>query len=96
MIVFVQDPFVQDYVGGGELTTQAIIEATKIPVLTINSQRLTKQIIDQHKEKYWIFGNCASLANDILLYACKNLNYSVIEYDYKFCSYRLREKHIAA
>jgi len=96
MIVFVQDLFVQDYVGGGELTTQAIIEATKIPVLTINSQRLTKQIIDQHKEKYWIFGNCASLANDILLYACKNLNYSVIEYDYKFCSYRLREKHIAA
>ena len=96
MIVFVQDVFIQDYVGGGELTTQAIIDATKIPILTIHSQKLTKQIINQHRDKYWIFGNCAGLSNDILLYACRNLSYSVIEYDYKFCSYRLREKHIAA
>ena len=96
MIVFVQDLFVQDYVGGGELTTQAIIEATKIPILTVHSQKVTKQIIDQHKDKYWIFGNCAGLPNDIILYVCKNLNYTVIEYDYKFCSYRLPEKHIAS
>ena len=96
MIVFVQDLFVQDYAGGGELTTQAIIEATKIPILTIHSQKLTKKIIDQHQGKYWIFGNCVGLSNDILLYVSKNLNYSVIEYDYKFCSYRLREKHIDA
>jgi len=96
MIIFVQDLFVDDYVGGGELTTQAIIDGTKLPVACVRSHQLTKQIIDTYKDRYWIFGNCAGMSNDILLYACKNLEYSVIEYDYKFCSYRLREKHIAA
>ena len=42
------------------------------------------------------FANFSSLSDECLLYAAKNLNYSVLEYDYKFCKYRSIEKHIAA
>jgi len=92
----VSDLFVSDYVGGGELTTEAIIEGTNIPVIKAHSASLTKEVIDNFSDRYWIFGNCANISTELLLHITKTLNYSVIEYDYKFCSYRLREKHIAA
>ena len=37
------------------------------------------------KDAFWIFGNYASVPEKCLLYAAKNLNYSVLEYDYKYC-----------
>tara|TARA_B100000085_G_scaffold283356_1_gene313839 strand:- start:7492 stop:9117 length:1626 start_codon:yes stop_codon:yes gene_type:complete len=96
MFVFVSDLFVEDYVGGAELTTDAILQEIDIPVLTIKSADLNKKIIDTLKDRYWIFGNFASLSTELILYCCKNLQYSVIEYDYKYCKYRLPQKHIAA
>tara|TARA_B100000073_G_scaffold300187_1_gene266482 strand:+ start:1088 stop:2695 length:1608 start_codon:yes stop_codon:yes gene_type:complete len=94
MFVFVSDLFVEDYVGGGELTTAAIIEASDIPIKTIRSNNLTRPIVDQYRDHHWIFGNFSGLSIEMILYCCKNLQYSVIEYDYKYCSYRLPEKHI--
>lgn len=96
MFVFVSDLFVEDYIGGGELTTAAIMQNSKIPIKTIRSSNLTKPIVDQHKDHHWIFGNFSALSVELILYCCKNLTYSVIEYDYKYCSYRLPEKHIKA
>ena len=96
MFVFVSDLFVEDYVGGGELTTAAIMQNSKIPIKTIRSNNLTKPIIDKYKDHHWIFGNFSALSIELILYCCKNLTYSVIEYDYKYCSYRLPEKHIKA
>ena len=93
MYVFVSDLFVQDYVGGGELTTDAILKKTNFPIGTIHSKDVSKEIVDAHKNKHWIFGNFASLTTEMILYCCKNLQYSVIEYDYKYCLYRLPEKH---
>jgi len=95
MFVFVSDYFVQDYSGGAELTTDAIIKGTRFPVLTIHSSTLTRSYIDAHRDKYWIFGNFSALDNRTILYCCKNLKYSIIEYDYKYCDYRLPQKHIA-
>ena len=40
MILFVSDLFVKDYVGGGELSTQALIETSLLPVAQINSRYL--------------------------------------------------------
>ena len=88
--------FVDDYAGGGELTTEAIINKTDLPVIRIHASKLTKQIIDKFKDRHWIFGNFSALALETIFYCCKNLNYSIIEYDYKYCSYRLPQKHIAA
>lgn len=96
MIVFVSDLFVDDYVGGGELTTEAIIDKTSIPVLKIHASKITPQIVDALKDRHWIFGNFSALSLETILHCCKNLNYSIIEYDYKYCLYRLPQKHIAA
>ena len=94
MVIFVSDLFVKDYVGGGELSTQALIESCLLPSAQINSKFLTPEIMQQHKDAYWIFANFSELSLQCIVYAIKNLHYSVIEYDYKYCKYRSPEKHI--
>jgi len=95
-IVFVSDLFVDQYAGGAELTTEAII--SKAPqnykVQKINCNELTNSFIDQNKEAHYIICNFSSLDNKIKINICKNVNYSMIEYDYKFCKYRSIEKHL--
>lgn len=54
MIVFVSDLFVKDYVGGGELSTQALIETSLMPVAQINSRFLTVEIMSQYPNAFWI------------------------------------------
>ena len=96
MFIFVSDLFLSDYVGGGELTTDAIIKGTKVPVNTVHSSQITKEIVDDHRDRHWIFGNFDSMSTEMILYCCKNLKYSVIEYDYKYCHFRSSQKHIVA
>ena len=96
MIVFVADAFKEDYPGGAELTTEALIEAGLLPARKIHSRNLTYQHIEAFKNHHWVFGNFSEV-NDLFLLECvKKLSYSVLEYDYKFCKYRSREKHIKA
>ena len=96
MIVFVADVFKEDYPGGAELTTDALIDANLLPARKIHSRDLSYQQIAAYKNCHWIFGNFSEV-NDLLLMECiKKLNYSVLEYDYKFCKYRSMEKHIKA
>ena len=94
MVIFVSDLFVKDYVGGGELSTQALIESCLLPVAQINSRFCTPEIMEKHKNAFWVFANFSELSLQCILYAIKNLSYSVIEYDYKYCKYRSPEKHI--
>ena len=86
--------FVENYVGGAELTSEAIIQDGLLPIGKINSRSITSQIMEQHKNSFWIFGNFADLKDEHILYAIKNLQYSVLEYDYKYCTFRSPEKHI--
>ena len=95
MIIFVSDIFAHQYVGGAELTTEAIIKGTDLPVLKLNSSQITHEHIDRLSDFYWIFGNFAQIPHDILMEITTKLNYTVIEYDYKFCKFRLPEKHEA-
>lgn len=94
MVVFVSDLFVKDYIGGGELSTQTLIETCLLPVAQVNSQHLTTEMMKSYKNAHWVFGNFTQVGLDCLVYAIKNLSYTVIEYDYKFCKYRSPEKHI--
>ena len=96
MIIFVSDAFVEQYQGGGELTSEAIIEASYFPVNKVLSNQVTVELMEKHKNAYWIFGNFAGLAKACMLHALKNLDYSIIEYDYKFCKFRSTKKHISA
>ncbi len=88
--------FVEDYVGGGELTSEAIIQSSLIPVKKVHSHSVTVNQMKQNKDKFWVFGNFSSLKEECVLYAAQNLSYSVLEYDYKLCKYRSPEKHIIA
>ena len=93
MIVFVSDLFVKDYVGGGELSTQSLIETCLLPPAQINSRFLTIEMMEQQRDSFWIFGNFSELNIACMVYAIKNLNYAILEYDYKYCRYRSPEKH---
>tara|TARA_Y100000296_G_scaffold87387_1_gene132913 strand:+ start:1797 stop:3410 length:1614 start_codon:yes stop_codon:yes gene_type:complete len=94
MIIFAADAFVEHYVGGAELTTEAVIEKSLTPTYKILCNSLTPMEMSEGKDFFWIFANFSSLSDECLLYAAQNLNYSVLEYDYKFCKYRSIEKHI--
>jgi hypothetical protein len=90
--VFVSDYFIEDFIGGAELTSDAILQACS-SYKTIRSAELTKEKIEKYKNCFWIFGNIAAAKEEMLLSAAKNLNYCVLEYDYKYCKYRSPEKH---
>ena len=94
MIFFVADLFVENYKGGAELTTEAIYQSSLLPVNKVHSSSINLNVLKQYKDSFWIFGNFADLSEDCLLYAIKNLKYSVLEYDYKYCTYRSPGKHI--
>ena len=95
MIIFIADAFLRDYSGGAELTTDAIIKDSFVPTLQTYTQFMTVGAMKQHKNAFWIFGNFANLSEECLVYAAKNLNYSILEYDYKYCIHRSPEKHIS-
>ena len=86
--------FVEDYVGGAELTSEAIIQNSLLPVHKVHSQSVTPQLMKKYSNSYWIFGNFSNLNQHCIVHAIKNLNYSVLEYDYKFCKLRSPEKHM--
>ena len=96
MIIFAADAFKEHYTGGAELTTEAIIQTSLLPTAKILTNQVTPDLMEKTKEAFWVFGNFQNLSDVSMLYAIKNLNYSVLEYDYKFCKYRSPEKHISA
>ncbi len=96
MIVFAADAFVEHYVGGAELTTQALIESALYPSARAVTGHTNVDLMKDMKNSFWIFGNFANLSDECLMYAIKNLNYSVLEYDYKYCVHRSPEKHAIA
>jgi hypothetical protein len=97
MIFFVADSFAEHYEGGAELTTEAIIQGSFFPcnkILSSNPKLI--KTMKEHPSSFWIFGNFSQIPEGTLLYAAKNINYSVLEYDYKYCKYRSSGKHIEA
>ena len=95
-IIFVADMFAENYVGGAELTTQALIDSSEFEVFKLLSSQVTMELLESGISKYWIFGNFANLNYELIPSIVANLKYSVLEYDYKYCKYRSPEKHIIA
>jgi glycosyltransferase involved in cell wall biosynthesis len=92
-VVVVADMFVEDYVGGAELTTEAIINSCPLNVFKVHSKFVDLELLEQGHEKYWVFGNFSFLDLELLPTIVANMKYSILEYDYKFCKYRSPEKH---
>jgi len=96
-IIVVADMFSADYGGGAELTTDAIISYAPqgVQVERQHCKLLTTEEANNNKDAHWIVCNFASLEDQMKVFFCKNLTYSIIEYDYKLCAHRSLEKHRA-
>jgi glycosyltransferase involved in cell wall biosynthesis len=92
-VIFVSDMFVEDYVGGAELTSEALIQASPFEVFKLHSKDVTLELLKQGVDKFWIFGNFAEMNVDLIPNIIANLKYSIVEYDYKYCRARSPEKH---
>lgn len=92
-VIFVADMFVQDYVGGAELTSEALIAASPVEVFKLHSKHVTMELLREGADRFWVFGNFAELNPQLIPSIIGNLRYSILEYDYKFCRARSPEKH---
>jgi len=95
-VVFVADLFAEHYVGGAELTTQALIDECPLPYVKILSRDLNVGLLKEGVDKFWVFGNFAQINPELIPSIIGNLKYTVLEYDYKYCRYRSPEKHETA
>ena len=92
-VIFVSDMFVEDYVGGAELTSESLITSCPFKIQKVKSRDVTIELLSAGHEKYWVFGNFSAMDAKLIPSIVANLNYSVLEYDYKYCKYRSPEKH---
>lgn len=92
-VVWVSDLFADDYVGGAELTSEALIKSSPFNVFRLHSKDVSMNLLQKGQNLLWIFGNFAQLDLNLIPAICINMKYSIIEYDYKFCKYRSIEKH---
>ena len=93
-IVFVADMFVEDYAGGAELTTQALIDSSPFTIFKLHSKDVSQELLEQGHRKFWIFGNFAAMDMNLIPSIVANMSYAILEYDYKYCRYRSPEKHL--
>ena len=92
-VIFVSDMFVEDYVGGAELTSEALISSSPFKVFKLHSKDVTVELLEKGHQCHWVFGNFAAMNLELVPTIVSNMNYSVLEYDYKYCRYRSPEKH---
>ena len=93
-IVFVADLFADQFTGGAELTTQAIIESCPFEYVRFNAKDVTIATLQEYQNCFWIFGNATSLNMQLVPSIVGNIKYAILEYDYKFCKHRSIEKHL--
>jgi len=92
-IIVVADLFSDQYIGGAELTTQALIDSSPFKVFRLKSKDVSLELLEKGHRCHWIFGNFATMDINLIPTIVANMNYSVLEYDYKYCKYRSPEKH---
>lgn len=93
--VWVEDFFVEEILGGAELTSDAIIRGCNPQrIKHLHSQSLTETLVKTNQHKVWIFGNQTQVPLYLLdMFMTYNIRYYFFEYDYKPCIYRSIKKH---
>jgi hypothetical protein len=93
--VWVEDFFVEEILGGAELTSDAIIRGCNPQrIKHLHSQSLTETLVKTNQHKTWIFGNQTQVPFYLLhMFMTYNIRYYFFEYDYKPCIYRSIKKH---
>ena len=87
--IFVSDLFVEDYPGGAEMTLDNLMRYCPGKFGKIHSEKLTVDLLKSYKDAKWIFGNMTKLdPNAIVALGQLDINYSFVEFDYKYCKHR--------
>jgi hypothetical protein len=93
-VIFVADFFAEDLIGGAELTSEAIIKASPYKLFKLHSHSLTQNMLKQHRDKIWVFGNYTMIQPHLLLQVMQmGIQYYFFEYDFKPCVMRSTLKH---
>jgi len=93
-VIFVQDFFAKELIGGAELTSDAIIKACPRKLFELHSQSITEAMIQKHRDKLWVFGNQTQVAPHLLqMFIDLDIQYYFFEYDFKPCVMRSTKKH---
>ncbi len=92
-IIFVSDMFVEDYVGGAELTSEALIDRRPFNVYKLHARDVSLENLEQGQNCHWIFGNYSHMKHELIPTIVANISYSMLEYDYKYCKWRSPQKH---
>jgi len=95
-VVCVADLFAEEYTGGAELTTEALIKSSPFKIFKLHSKNVSLDLLEKGQNKFWIFFNYSQMNLELIPSIAANMNYSIVEYDYKICQYRSPGKHIAA
>lgn len=90
--VFLADHF-NDYMGGAELSTHALIEKTPSSVVKLRSTETSIKQVEALKDHLWVITNYADCHPRIIQYIAENLKYVCVEYDYKVCAHRSPQLH---
>jgi glycosyltransferase involved in cell wall biosynthesis len=92
-VIFVADLFEEDYAGGAEMTSEALIQSSPFKIQKIHAKDVDFSTLQQGVDRYWLFGNFSQLNPELIPTIVGNLKYSILEYDYKYCKFRSPEKH---
>lgn len=93
-VIFVEDFFVKEIIGGAELTSDAIIRACPRPLFHMHAHSVTEAIVRKNHGKIWVFGNQTMIPLHLLqLFIDLKIRYYFFEYDFKPCVMRSTKKH---
>ena len=88
--IFVSDIFVDEYVGGAELSLQTLVDSCPAASLQVKSEHVSERILNHYKDKTWVFANLTRTSKEILNKIIESgVRYYVSESDYKYCEHRL-------
>jgi len=93
--VFVNDLFIDEYVGGAELTSESLIKASNRSIKKIKSAQISAELVKEYNDHVWVFGNFTQMKMNLIMQFIKQkIRYHIVEYDFKFCKLRSPEKHV--
>jgi hypothetical protein len=90
-IAFLCDFYLEDFLGGGEICNECVIQNFKNKKYTVEKLR-TNQVnintIANYKDYFFVVGNFLLLKQDTINFIKDNINYVIYEHDYKFLKNR--------
>ena len=77
-IYIVSDFFIDEYVGGAELSTSSLISYCDKECIEVKSRQVTLDMLSNNRESTWIFTNFSLLNPQLIGYIAENLvNYHI-------------------